>query len=170
MERIAPTGQLLALIEALDKGPGPGGYLSLLRSAAIPLVELEPFGAWNEKHYTRTCIVRREAYELLLICFEKGQRTSIHDYNTEEAYVRPMVGSVLEERFEPDLQGGVRQVGSVLLSPESVSHLHDGHSIHRYVNVFPGRSMTLNLYARPLRKWRVYDERTGASHLGPAGS
>jgi cysteine dioxygenase len=170
MKGTAPSGQLLALIQALDKGPGKGGYLSMLRSADIPLVELEPFSSWNERHYTRNCIVQREAYELLLICFEKGQRTSIHDYNTEEAYVRPMVGAVLEERYEPEPQGGVRQVGSVLLSPESVSHLHDGHSIHRYVNAFPGRSMTLNLYARPLRKWRVYDERTGSSHMGPADS
>ncbi len=158
------------LIQALDKGPGPEGYLKLLRSAEIPLDELERHCTWNAKHYTRNCIAQRESYELLLICYEPGQRTSIHDYDSEEAYIHPVTGSIVEERFELITNGGLRQVSSVRLSPDSYSYLSNGHSIHRYANTGTGRAMTLNLYARPLRKWKVYDERSGSSSLGPAGA
>ncbi len=164
------TGRLEELIRALDACQERSGYLDIMRTAVVPLVELEPFSSWNDKHYTRNVIVHREAYELLLICFEKGQRTSIHDYNTESAFVKPVVGAVREERYEVDGQGGLMLIGTSMLDSGQISHLHNGHSIHRYTNVFPGRSMTMNLYARPLRKWKVYDERSGGSHLGPAGT
>jgi hypothetical protein len=29
--------------------------------------------------------------------------------------------------------------------------------------------VTLNLYAKPMSKWRVYDERTGSASISPAG-
>jgi cysteine dioxygenase len=157
------------LVEALDKGPGQTGYLHVLRSAQLPLAELERHSTWNEKHYTRNCIAQREAYELLLICYEQGQRTSIHDHDSQEAYVHAVSGQVLEERFEP-LAAGLRQVSSVVLRQESFSYLSNGHSIHRCINPGPGRAMTLNLYARPLRKWRVYDERYGLWSPGPTGA
>ncbi len=165
-----PLGTLDQLIEALDKGPGPEGYLHVLRSARIPLAELERHCSWHAKHYTRNCIAQRDAYELLLVCYEPGQRTSIHDYDSEEAYIHPVSGSIVEERFELVGNGGLRQVSSVLLGTDSYSFLNNGHSIHRYANPGTGRAITLNLYARPLRKWKVYDERSGSSSLGPAGA
>jgi cysteine dioxygenase len=160
------------LVRTLLKGPGEGGYLSIMDRVDIPFDDLQGFCSWNDKHYTRNCIVRTEGFELLLICYEPGQRTSIHDYDTEQAWVHPVVGSVVEERFELAPNGSIRKVSSALLDTGSVSTLRKGRSIHRYINHTDERSITLNLYARPLNKWTVYDEgsggtRTDSSVAGP---
>jgi cysteine dioxygenase len=150
-----------ALIKALKKGPGGGGYLSILERAQVPSEHFLRLCTWNTKHYTRNCIARTADFELLLICYEPGQSTSIHDYNTEEAWVHPILGSVVEERFEPPDHGGLRKISSAKLVTDSFSYLHNGRSIHRYINNTEERAATLNLYARPLIKWKVYDERSG---------
>jgi hypothetical protein len=45
----------------------------------------------------------------------------------------------------------------------------NGKAIHRFTNRGPERAVTLNLYAKPLSRWRVYDERTGDVSVTPAG-
>ena len=157
-----PITTIEQLVHELAQGPGRKGYLEILDRIDIPVEEFEPYARWNEKHSTRNCIARTDAFELLLICYEPGQRTSIHDYSTEEAWVHPLTGAVIEERFEFAADGPLRKVSSAKLDPGSFSYLHNGRGIHRYLNSNTGRSMTLNLYARPLNKWKVYDEGSGA--------
>ncbi len=147
------------LVQALRSGPGEEGYLNILRRVDIPCEEFANLCRWNEKHYTRTCLARTEDFELLLICYEPGQRTSIHDYDTEEAWVHPVEGSIIEERFTLNEKGELVLMQSSTLEKGSFSHLAHGHSIHRYTNASGDRVATLNLYAKPLLKWKVYEER-----------
>ncbi|MBX2980182.1 MAG: cysteine dioxygenase family protein [Flavobacteriales bacterium] len=158
------------LVRILMEGPGRKGYLHILERVAIPAEDLAPLCRWNPKHYTRNCIARTDDFELLLICYEPDQRTSIHDFATEEAWVHPVIGSVVEERFEPASGKTLRKAGSAKLDKDSYSYLHNGRSIHRYTNSSGERAVTLNLYARPLRTWKVYDERSGETRSRPAGS
>lgn len=158
------------LIRALRSVKDHSGYLRLLERVDIAPVEFEPLCQWDPKRYTRNCLDRTEDYELLLICYEPGQRTSIHDFATEEAWVHPVMGTVVEERFEPGTGGHLRRVGSSRLDRDSFSYLHNGRSIHRYTNDSGDRAVTLNLYARPLRTWKVYDERSGDAWTAEAGS
>lgn len=158
MDRIRTVDDL---IRNLKKGPGASGYLSILQRISIPSEQLLKLCTWNDKHYTRNCIARTAEFELLVICYESGQSTSIHDYNTEEAWIHPILGSVVEERFEPTPQAGLRKVSSAKLVADSFSYMHNGRSIHRFTNNTGERAATLNLYARPLNKWKVYDERSG---------
>lgn len=158
------------LAAALRKdGPGQG-YLRIMERVDIPAEEFKPYCTWNEKRHTRNCIACTDDFELLLICYEPGQRTSIHDFATEEAWIRPVSGTVTEERYEPSADGRLRKVSAAKMDRESFSYLHNGRSIHRYINPGPERAITLNLYARPLRTWRIYDERSGEGRTAPAGA
>jgi cysteine dioxygenase len=157
-EAIRTVPELVAALRAVRS---PQGYLDVLRHVDISPSQLDGHCRWNDRHYTRNCIVRTADFELLLICYEPGQRTSIHDYDSQEAWVHPVQGSILEERFTVDATGALHRTGSILLEPGSFSHLLNGRSIHRYVNTGSGRACTLNLYAKPLLKWKVYDERSG---------
>ncbi|MBK8613804.1 MAG: cysteine dioxygenase family protein [Flavobacteriales bacterium] len=170
MTRARTIRSLEQLIAELDQGPGPDGYGLAMRSLAIGAKDLQSFATWNAKHYTRNCIAQREGYELLLICYEAGQRTSIHDHDSLLAHVVLLSGTLLEERFTTATGGGLLLVSSTEPALGTVSAFDKAHSIHRYSNVGPGRSMTLNLYAPPLLKWRVYDERSGRPVVKPIGS
>jgi hypothetical protein len=76
---------------------------------------------------------------------------------------------VLEERYKVLPEGGVELVSESRLYPGRTDSLTNGSSIHRFSNPGPERAVTLNLYAKPMRKWRVYDEGTGDSRISPAG-
>lgn len=158
------------LVHLLEQGPDEGGYLNILQRIAIPIEAFLERCTWNKKHYTRNCLARNKDFELLLICYEPGQSTSIHDYATEEAWVHPVIGSLVEERFQPPAGGMLRKVSSAKLDPASFSYLDNGRSIHRYSNNFDVRAASLNLYARPLRHWKVYDERSGEPHQSKPSS
>lgn len=154
---------LEGLVAELRSVPAGSQQLDVLRRMRVPLAELECRMTWHARHYTRICLVRDRFFELLLIGFEPGQQTSIHDYNGHEAWVHPLLGELTEERFAVDLDGKLRLVSSVVLGPRSFSYLGDPQGIHRFVNTGRGRCLTLNLYCGPIRKWKVYDAHSGRS-------
>jgi len=166
---VSPIRSINELLKELLRHRTAEAYGPILERYDVPTRDLEPYFRWNARHYTRTCIHRNDDFELLVVCYESGQRTSIHDYDSQTAWVHPVMGAVVEEVFEPAPQGGLRIISEKLLVPGSVDVLKNGHAIHRFINPGPERAVTLNLYAKPMSKWRVYDERTGSASISPAG-
>ena len=167
---VGAIGSLEELILAMDKDPRPAGYMDAMLRLDMGPGPLEPFCRWNTRHYTRQCIHRTGQHELLLICYEAGQRTSIHDYDSQMAWIKPVTGIIQEERFKIEADGQLKRHGTRLLLPGKLAYMASRNCIQRHSNPGGGRAITLNLYARPLRSWRMYNERTGLVSLGgPAG-
>ena len=160
-----------ALRNALLKLPDGADYGSVMQRYTASLADLEGYCTWHAKHYTRTCIHRDARFELLAVCYEVGQTTSIHDYDSQRAWVFPVMGELTEERFRITASGGLERMGRVRLQHGNGGSFLVEQAIHRFMNDGPGRAVTLNLYAKPMHQWRVYDERTGAysiANVGPA--
>ena len=105
------------LVKELLRQRDPSRYAAILERYAVPSKDLEPYYNWNSKHYTRTCIHRNESFELLVICYEPGQATSIHDYDSQTAWVHPVIGEVVEERYRALPKGSVELVRELRLRP-----------------------------------------------------
>ena len=164
-----PIDTIGELLRELLRHRDLGAYPGILSLYQVPSRDLEPYFRWNPRHYTRTCIHRNDDFELLVICYEPGQRTSIHDFNSETAWVHPVIGEVVEERFLPGPDGKLTQSQELLLRPGQLDRFSSGSDIHRFSNRGPDRAVTLNLYARPMSQWRVFDERTGGVSVAPVG-
>ena len=164
-----PTTTVKELVQELLRHREMGSYADIISRYDVPSRDLEPYFRWNSRHYTRTCIHRNEDFELLVVCYEPGQCTSIHDFNSQTAWVHPVLGEVVEERFALDPSGQLRLTAELHLHPGQIDRLSNGSSIHRFTNRGPERSVTINLYAKPMSQWRVYNEGTGGSSLSPAG-
>jgi cysteine dioxygenase len=164
-----PIITIQQLVQELLRHRDAASYAGILERYAVPGRDLEPYFRWNSRHYTRTCIIRNEDFELLVICYEPGQRTSIHDYDSQTAWIHPVMGEVVEECFAPLPGGGMKLTREIHLHPGTDDSLTNGKSIHRFTNRGPERAVTLNLYAKPMSKWKVYDERTGSPSVAPAG-
>ncbi|MFN3875943.1 MAG: cysteine dioxygenase [Flavobacteriales bacterium] len=164
-----PIQSIDELLKELLRKRSPEAYGPILARYEVPTRDLEPYFRWNPRHYTRTCIHRNDDFELLVVCYEPGQRTSIHDYDSQTAWIHPVMGVVVEEVFEPIGADGLRLLSEKRLAPGSDDVLTNGRAIHRFINPGPGRAVTLNLYAKPMSRWRVYDERTGGTSLALAG-
>ncbi|HRH69579.1 MAG: cysteine dioxygenase family protein [Flavobacteriales bacterium] len=157
------------LLRELLRHRTPDDYPRILARYAVPGHDLEPYFRWNTRHYTRTCIHRNEDFELLVICYEPGQRTSIHDYDSQMAWIHPVIGEVLEEHYDPVAGDRIELVRETRLRPGNDASITGGSSIHRFTNLGPERAVTLNLYAKPMRKWRVYNEASGKATITPVG-
>src|SRR5258708_8583725 len=53
----------------------------LLRQNPIDPKSIEKYLIWDRQHYTRNLIDKTPLYELLAICWEVGQASSIHTHN-----------------------------------------------------------------------------------------
>lgn len=153
------------LIRVLSAEAQPSGYTEAMKRLDLQAETLSRYIIWDERHYTRKCLHRTPELELLLICYEQGQRTSIHDYDSQMAWIKPVLGTVYEERFKLAGNGELKLQGQRKLEPGQLAYMTTKDCIHRHSNTGPGRAITLNLYARPIRRWRVYDERTGRSSV-----
>lgn len=157
-----------ALVSALKQGGTEGRPHAVLERSRIPVEGLAGLLPWSGRKYERICLARETGFELFLIGYEPGQATSIHDYDSAEAWVMPVLGELQEERFDLDAEGRPLPVHTTILRPGHISYLSQERGIHRFTNTGHTRSMTLNIYAGPVKRWRVY---SGYGHAWmPVGS
>lgn len=162
MSEITTIPALISALASKENGPMKG--LEIMNALNIPIVAFEKYFTWNTAHYTRNVLMRNDNFELLLICWEKGQSSPIHDFNSQEAWIHPIMGRLREERYKinPGDDVKLEKISSVLLGTDEYSYMNHV-DIHRYSNDYESRTVSLNLYAKPVREWRVYEEETSNS-------
>jgi len=153
------------LISKLKQKSSDESYLDIMKQIDIPIREFEKYYSWNRNRYARNCLVKTENFELLLICYEKGQQTPIHDYDSKQAWIHTIHGKLSEERFRVSEDGkSLEQLSSRTLGTNDYSFMsHVG--IHRYKNIYEARTVTLNLYCKPIEQWTQYEENASSSEV-----
>lgn len=133
-------------------------FNEIFRSTELSQTIFEDYCSWSDQWYTRNCIWDNEDFELILICWGKGHITPIHDHGGEECWVKVIKGKLKENIYQKNDLGEMHLVKSVISSPEDISYMRDFMGFHSLQNVAPDQSMTLHLYAKPIRNCRIYDE------------
>lgn len=132
-------------------------YFNIAKKMSIPLEDLMPYATWCKDSYTRNCIHRTKEYELLLLCWEEGQETSIHSHNGEECWVYLAKGKLREKRFVID-GASLKLTADVKMNQARLSYMNDDLGFHSLHNLDEGRSMTLHLYVGPIDECTIYKE------------
>lgn len=149
------------LVDALSN-TGNRHFGQILRNLAIPLAALDGVATWCQDSYTRNCIVENEAYELILICWEEGQSTPIHDHGGEECWVCPLKGAFKETIYKESPTGELEIEREKTVKKGEVTYMIDFMGFHKLENGADARNLTLHLYAKPIRSCRVFDaEKSG---------
>ena len=97
---------------------------------------------------------------MILLCWEEGQITPIHDHGGEECWVKVIEGEFRETIYKEDEIGGLTFVKSAVSKENAVTYMKDFMGFHSLENLSKKRSMSLHLYAKPIRKCRAFDEKT----------
>lgn len=164
MTPIKSIPELILALNICEVGATESCYLNAMRSVDIPHAEWEKYFKFSDEKPGRVSLARTDDYEMFLSCWEKGQEGPIHDIDSEEAWIHPICGSFIEERYRLK-ENKLEQVSSVLLTSESYSYMQKTQSIFKYINVYEARSVCLHLYSRPVKKWREYDKETGQTTM-----
>lgn len=157
--KISTIKTIAELKEAFDRKGDQIGYLDIMKAVNISYEEYEKHFTWNDGHYTRNRIIGTDEYEILVICWEKGQTSPIHDYDSKEAWVHILHGQLKEEKYKLLDDGKtLEKVSAVTLGNNDFSYMSGHVSLHRYVNTYESRTVSLHVYVNPLLKWNEYDE------------
>lgn len=145
------------LITALSEGERTT-FNDIIRSANLPKSAFEEYSSWSNECYTRNCIIENEKFELILLCWEKGQMTPIHDHGGEECWVKIIKGEFKETIYNADKNEGLSVIKSFISKPNDISYMIDFMGFHSIENLSNQRSMSLHLYAKPIRNCNIFDE------------
>ncbi len=136
-------------------------YNQIFRSMHIPVSEFEDFCSWSNDCYTRNCVFEDERFELILLCWEEGQKTPIHDHGGEECWVKTLQGELEESLYKADEENTIKFIKSDVSKTNDITYMIDFMGFHSLKNLSEGRSMSLHLYAKPIKTCKIFDETTG---------
>ena len=145
------------LISALSDGERTT-YNHIIHSLQLEPNAFEKYANWSKDCYTRNCIADTEKFELILICWCAGHQTSIHDHGGEECWVKVIEGEFKETIYKKDEMGALKLTKTKFSKKNDVTYMKDFMGFHRLENSANRRSMSLHLYAKPIRSCNVFNE------------
>ncbi len=165
---------------ACADGPDPAAIGAVLEAFRPTLSSLAPWIAFDDARYTRTRLHRSDAFELLLLCWERGQATPVHDHDGQAGWFTVLEGALGVQEY--DREGGPADLRSLAAHEEtqpgglrrhegrpyvveagrSVAEAEGPETIHR-VGPVGGRALSLHLYAGPLDSFLVFDPSRGSA-------
>mmetsp|Transcript_4983 Transcript_4983/g.5074 ORF Transcript_4983/g.5074 Transcript_4983/m.5074 type:complete len:262 (-) Transcript_4983:366-1151(-) len=135
---------------------------SLLRRTNLTTDEVNKYTFWDgEKPYTRNLIhTDNENYTLLLLCWNGGRESSIHNHPCEGCFIKTIRGCIRETRYEVVTETDeIRQSKVKFFNEGQVSFMHDSIGLHKIGN--PNKdtgSVTLHLYTPPFKTCNVWSD------------
>lgn len=163
-----------SFVEGLRQVPerafGPVEPLRLfLQATPVDADSLVPYLNFDRQHYTRNLIDRTELYELMAICWEVGQASSVHNHRDQNCWMAVPIGRLLVENFHlvhQDLQAGHSQLeptNTVEMNISEPCAVDPADPVHRVVNPkeFNQRAVSLHIYSRPFDTCVVYSPEQG---------
>ncbi|MEM7622831.1 MAG: cysteine dioxygenase family protein [Planctomycetota bacterium] len=150
------------LFDELDRAGGPANLdrrLFAALMAAVPSHEpwIEAAAAFSERGYQRNRIMTGDGYEALLMCWRPGQESPVHDHAGSLCGVRVLRGTCVEVRYERDIEGNCREIGTSRYRAGSVCVSFDADT-HKIANDAAGGCdlVTLHVYTPPLVSMKTY--------------
>jgi cysteine dioxygenase len=140
-----------------------------LNSHPVAPETLEPYLVWDRQHYTRNLIDKTPLYELISICWEVGQGSSIHNHHQQNCWMAVPIGRLLVQNYRTlmeDLAGRRSQIEPadiVEMNPAQCCAVDPAEPVHKVHNPreFNQRAVSLHIYSRPFDSCVVYSEEQG---------
>jgi cysteine dioxygenase len=143
--------------------------LSFLKNTPVDPVSLAPYLTWDRQHYTRNLIDKTPLYELIAICWEVGQVSSVHNHRDQNCWMAVPEGRLLVENYRlisQDLEKGtccLETTNTCEMNPASPCAVDPKEPVHRVYNPreFNQRAVSLHVYSRPFDTCIVYSPEQG---------
>ena len=143
--------ELLTELHAAPDRPTPESVLLPVARLVEPILDFTQF---SDARYMRHPIYITEEWEVMLIAWEMGQKTPIHDHRGVMGAMTVFSGGLVEECFEtpsgkPELlERADRGTGDTCTTSPTLLH-----------RLFPrkGRSISLHIYRPPLREMGIWE-------------
>ena len=144
--------------------------LSFLERTSVAPDTLSPYLTWSQQHYTRNLIDKTALYELIAICWEVGQVSSVHNHRDQNCWMAAPIGRLEVENFHlvsQDVDHGKCELTPTDTVEMNLAHpcaVNPADPVHRVVNPkkFNQRAVSLHVYSRPFDTCVVYSPEQGS--------
>jgi cysteine dioxygenase len=149
--------QFVAALEAQTSHPSQEQLYGLVKSANFSEADLRPYIGFKAGNYARHRVFRNQWVEMLVLCWQPGHRTPIHDHNGSHGAVLVQQGVVWETIFTFDDVNGLayqssQEYGAGMITGADVPDIHQlGNP-----DVSNQNLITIHIYAPPLGVLHTY--------------
>ena len=161
-------------VAELQKFPEPAfnridQIVRFLQHTTVLPETLTPYLTWDHQHYTRNLIDKTPLYELVAICWEVGQASSVHNHREQNCWMAAPIGRLRVENFHVVSQNvdegtctleTADTVEMNLRQPCAVDPLEPVHRVYN-PREFNQRAVSLHVYSRPFDTCVVYSQEQG---------
>lgn len=156
------------LAEIPEKSFTHQNVLDYLRSHPVDPETLHPYLYFSTEKYTRNLILRTPLFELMAICWDVGQVSSIHNHRGQSCWMAIAYGKVQVQNFRLVSHDPAQKTCELepttrfLIDAASPCEVDPEEPIHLVANpaAFGSRAVTLHIYSQPFDTCEVYDAKT----------
>jgi cysteine dioxygenase len=143
--------------------------LRLMELFPVDPQSLQQYLTWDGQHYTRNLIDKTDLYELMAICWEVGQSSSVHNHHDQNCWMAAPIGKLYVENFHlaaEDLEAGtcrLEPANTLEMNPSQPCAVNPLDPVHRVYNPRESdrRAVSLHVYSRPFDRCLVYSPEQG---------
>src|SRR5262249_39735301 len=114
---------------------------AFVREHPIAPESLNPFLFYAATHYTRNLIYKCPLFELLVICWDVGQKSRIHNHHNQNCWMAATIGRLAVQNYEvvqEDSAGSyckLREVDRLVMDADHSSYVDPAKPIHSVLNL-----------------------------------
>ncbi|MDC1068253.1 cysteine dioxygenase family protein [Candidatus Kapabacteria bacterium] len=158
MEKIKSIDKLIYILENCESSD----FHKIPRSIDIPVESFNEFAHFSDQFYTRNCIAKNTDFELLLLCWNPGQKTPIHCHDSQECWVMMIDGELEEDKYSFEENASLpKKINQSQLYGSQISFMSDDLGYHLLGNIKSKKAMSLHLYVNPINKCSTLCPDTG---------
>ena len=148
---------------------GTEQIIKFLEDKPVEPDTLARYLTWDRQHYTRNLIDKTPLYELIAICWEVGQASSVHNHRDQNCWMAVPVGRLLVDNYRvisQQLDAGtcnLESADTVEMNAQHPCAVDPVEPVHRVYNPreFNQRAVSLHVYSRPFDSCVVYSAEQG---------
>jgi cysteine dioxygenase len=119
---------------------------------------------WRPEFYTRNLIYKDDRFEMMAICWERGQASVVHDHADQKCWMTVPVGKLLGQNFSvvesDELRGYCKliEADTFELSDCLTAKVELEQPIHQILNLpeYDERAVSVHIYSRPFDRCLTY--------------
>lgn len=146
---------------------GPARLNPMLQNLDLIPSTVDRYVQWRPGSYTRNLVYTNADFELMVLCWDAGSISAIHDHARQQCWFVAHSGFFTVENY--DLRSGGLKPGHAAVQPTTTDlnvtvgmpdyREPDNNDIHRVsVPQDAGRAISIHIYAKPLSHCLVFDE------------
>ena len=149
--------KLIDLLKSDWSVVNPARMQDILNRLAVTAEEVQPHALFSEKRYARNLVYKDREFEIMIMCWKAGQRSSIHDHAGSLGGIRILQGELTECLFSRAANGMIKSLSSADYEIEN-TRVEETSLIHQISNLQAenGKTVSVHIYVPPLVRMNVY--------------